>query len=97
MAIGPECDHPVVGVRPGEKIHEQMITASDSGNTVDLGPYYAILPAGGAYSIGEYCAKTGAKLVEPGFSYDSGSNAHFLNVDELRNLMQTEVDPTHGV
>lgn len=71
-----------------------MITASDSFNTVDLGPYYAILPSGGAYSIADYCAKTGAKPVEPGFSYNSGSNVHFLTVNELRNLIQTEVDPS---
>ena len=45
-AIGPECKHSVIGVRPGEKIHEEMITASDSFNTVDMGRYYAILPAG---------------------------------------------------
>jgi len=95
MAIGPECEHPVIGVRPGEKIHEQMITASDSFNTVDVGSYYAILPTGGTYSIADYCVKTGAKLVEPGFSYDSGSNAHFLSVEELRNLIRTQVDPNH--
>lgn len=93
QAIGPECEHPVIGIRPGEKIHEEMITSSDSLNTVDLGRYYAILPSGGSYSIAEYCAKTGAKLVEPGFSYNSGSNPHFLTVDELRKLIQTEIEP----
>ena len=96
-AIGPECKHLVVGVRPGEKIHEEMITASDSFNTVDMGPYYAILPSGGTYSIADYCAKTGAKLVEPYFSYNSGTNPHFLTVDELRNLIQVHVDPNHRV
>lgn len=96
-AIGPECEHPVIGVRPGEKIHEEMITSSDSFNTVDMGRYYAILPSGGTYTAAEYCAKTGAKPVEPGFSYDSGNNAQFLTVDELRDLIQTQVDPTHSV
>lgn len=90
-AIGPECDHPVTGVRPGEKIHEEMITASDSFNTVDMGDYYAILPSAGAYSLQDYCARTGARPVAPGFSYDSGSNAHFLSVDELRALIATHV------
>jgi len=97
MAIGPECKHQVIGVRPGEKIHEEMVTSSDSFNTVDMGHYYAILPFGGAYSIADYCAKTGAKLVEPGFCYNSGSNSHFLTVDELRGLIQTEVDTAHSV
>jgi UDP-N-acetylglucosamine 4,6-dehydratase (inverting) len=96
-AVGPECEHPLIGVRPGEKIHEEMITSSDSFNTVDMGRYYAILPSGGTYSVADYCAKTGAKPVEIGFSYNSGSNGHFLTVDELRNLIQTEVDPAHSV
>lgn len=96
-AIGPECEYPVIGVRPGEKIHEEMITASDSFNTVDIGRYYAILPSGGACSIADYCAKTGAKPVEPGFSYNSGSNSHFLTVDELRDLIKAETDLSHNI
>lgn len=96
-AIGPECEHPIIGVRPGEKIHEEMITASDSFNTVDMGSYYAILPSGGPYSIAEYCARTGAKLVDPGFSYNSGTNEHFLTVDELRDLIFTYVDQCNAV
>jgi UDP-N-acetylglucosamine 4,6-dehydratase len=86
-AIGPECKQDVVGIRPGEKIHEEMITASDSFNTVDLGPYYAILPVGGAFSLEDYCAQRGAKPVPLGFAYESGSNPHFLTVDELRGLI----------
>ncbi|MDD2914474.1 MAG: UDP-N-acetylglucosamine 4,6-dehydratase (inverting) [Gallionella sp.] len=96
MAIGPECRQQVVGVRPGEKIHEEMVTSSDSLNTVDMGSYYAILPFGGDYSIADYCAKTGAKLVEPGFCYNSGSNHRFLTVEELRGLIQAEVDSTRS-
>lgn len=91
-AIGPECQQPVVGVRPGEKIHEEMITASDSFNTVDLGRYYAILPAGAAYSLKAYCERTGATPVKEGFCYNSGSNERFLTVDELRDLMRMHVD-----
>ncbi len=94
-AIGPECEHSIIGVRPGEKIHEEMITASDSFNTVDTGRYYAILPAGAEYSIQDYCKKAGARLVEPGFYYNSGSNEHFLTVDELRDLIHTHVDQSH--
>ncbi len=90
-AIGPECELRNIGVRAGEKIHEEMITESDSFNTVDLGNYYAILSAGAAYNMDNYCAKTGAKRVTPGFSYNSGSNPHFLSVDELRELIATHV------
>lgn len=90
-AIAPECRQEVVGVRPGEKIHEEMITVSDSFNTVDLGRYYAILPSSRQYSVEEYCARTGAKRVEPGFSYDSGRNSKFLTVEELRTLIERHV------
>jgi len=92
VAIDSRCEQRVIGVRPGEKIHEEMITASDSLNTVDLGPYYAILPAGGQYSLESYCQGCNAKLVEPGFSYNSGTNPHFLTVDELRALISQEMD-----
>jgi UDP-N-acetylglucosamine 4,6-dehydratase len=90
-AVGPNCEQRTVGVRPGEKIHEEMITASDSFNTVDIGKYFAILPSAGNYSVQEYCAKTNGKLVEPGFAYDSGSNSHFLSVDQLRALIAEHV------
>lgn len=91
MAIGPECEHKIIGVRPGEKIHEEMITESDSFNTVDLGPYFAILPAGAKYNMKNYCARTSAQKVEPGFRYDSGSNQQFLGVEELRSLIDNFV------
>ncbi len=90
-AVAPHCEQRVVGVRPGEKIHEEMITASDSFNTVDLGRYYAILPSGGQYSMETYCAERQALPVEPGFSYNSGTNPHFLSVEELRALISREL------
>ena len=86
-AIGPECEHAIVGIRPGEKIHEEMITASDSFNTVDLGKYFAILPSAGSHSVETYCAEFGGKPVEPGYAYDSGSNTDFLTVEQLRELI----------
>lgn len=89
-AIGPECEQDIIGLRPGEKIHEEMITASDSFNTVDLGRYYAILPAGASYNMKNYCARTGAQKVSPGFCYNSGSNPHFLSVDDLRVLIHSQ-------
>ncbi|MCB1756100.1 MAG: UDP-N-acetylglucosamine 4,6-dehydratase (inverting) [Gammaproteobacteria bacterium] len=86
-AIGPHCEHPVVGIRPGEKIHEEMITSSDSTHTVDLDRYYAILPMAGHYTIDEYCEKYKAKRVPEGFSYNSGANEDFLTVEELQELI----------
>jgi UDP-N-acetylglucosamine 4,6-dehydratase (inverting) len=93
-AIGPECEKPVVGIRPSEKIHEEMITASDSYNTVDLGQYYAILPMASDISKRDYCSINGCQSVEPGFAYNSGSNKDFLTVDQLRDLIRQHVDPT---
>lgn len=93
-AVGPECEHPIVGVRPGEKVHEEMITASDSVNTVDLGRYFAILPAAGRHSVESYCAARGGQPVPEGFSYNSGSNEDFLDVAQLRALIREHVDPS---
>lgn len=90
-AVDAACEQHIVGIRPGEKVHEEMITSSDSPNTVDLGSYYAILPSAGAYSVDDYCAKTGGKLVEPGFAYDSGGNHDFLSVSQLRALINEHV------
>ena len=86
-AIAPDCERRIVGIRPGEKVHEEMITASDSYNTVDLGRYYAILPSSGEHSADAYLEQRGGQRVTPGFSYNSGTNDHFLTVDELRDLI----------
>jgi len=93
-AIGPDCEHPVIGIRPGEKIHEEMITSNDSFNTVDLGKYFAILPSDSQYSVESYCVAHGGKPVPPGYAYDSGSNTDFLTVEQLRQLIAEHVtDP----
>jgi UDP-N-acetylglucosamine 4,6-dehydratase (inverting) len=86
-AIGPECEKPTVGIRPGEKIHEEMITVSDSFNTVDIGDYYAILPSNFDGLIDRYIEMTGGVRVDPEFSYNSGTNERVLSVDELRKLI----------
>lgn len=91
-AIAPTARQRVVGIRPGEKLHEEMITSSDSINTVDLGRYYAILPSGAGYGVDDYCARMDARRVEPGFRYDSGSNDDFLSVPQLRALIEHHVE-----
>ncbi len=92
QAIGPDCEHTVIGIRPGEKLHEEMITASDSFNTVDLGRYFAILPMAAKYSVDQYCERLGCPAVEPGYAYNSGTNPHFLTVEELRAMIQHEMN-----
>ena len=93
QAIGPGCEKPVVGIRPGEKIHEEMITASDSFSTVDLGDYYAILPSDG--SVQKMYERAGRlfEAVPQGFAYDSGSNPEFLSVEQIRELICKHVNP----
>jgi UDP-N-acetylglucosamine 4,6-dehydratase len=91
-AIGPHCDKPVTGIRPGEKIHEEMITSSDSHTTFDLGPYYVIL-TNDAHVLNKYQTADSCTAVPSGFAYNSGSNPDFLNVDQLRNLIRAHVAP----
>ena len=92
-AIGPNCRQEVVGIRPGEKIHEEMITESDSLTTLDLGPYYAILSANGRLTFDRYCEHMPAKRVAPGFAYHSGRNSSFLTVEQIRGLICAHIDP----
>ncbi|MBU0824408.1 MAG: UDP-N-acetylglucosamine 4,6-dehydratase (inverting) [Alphaproteobacteria bacterium] len=93
MAIAPSAKQQIIGIRPGEKIHEEMITASDSPNTIDMGEYYAILPPGDADVVDRYCRDHGATRVAPGFCYESGTNEHFLTVEEIRMLIREHIDP----
>ena len=86
-AIGPDCEKRVIGIRPGEKIHEEMITSSDSKNTVDLGAYFAILPSVKA-------SQAEGKPFPVGEAYSSGANEEFLSVEALRELIVRHVDPS---
>ena len=97
QAIGPECEHPVIGIRPGEKLHEEMITPSDSFYTVDFGSEYAILNPGHHIGMEEYCEMSGAKPVSHTFHYTSENNESFLTVEEIRTLIKEHVDPDFSV
>lgn len=91
-AIGPNCEHQLVGVRPGEKLHEDLITASDSVSTVDLGEKFAILPMGNKDLAAKYLEQKEQKMVDPNFSYRSNENAKFLTPADLVNLVRAEID-----
>lgn len=93
-AIGPECQKPVIGIRPGEKIHEEMITSSDSFFTYDLGKYYAILPQTPNWNIDEFIRTFNAQKVPEGFSYNSNNNKAWESVESIRQLIKEHVDPT---
>jgi len=97
-AVAPSCQKKVVGIRPGEKLHEEMITVTDSLNTIDIGSYFAILPS---ITIGykeiDYIKHHKAKKVPVGFSYNSGNNTEWESVEKLRTLIKEYVNPDFSV
>ena len=88
FAIGPNCKQKVVGIRPGEKIHEEMITVSDSENTLELKDNYVILPSDDKKFISYYKKKFKAVKVKKDFSYKSNSTKKFLSIKDLKNLLE---------
>lgn len=89
-AIKPKCKTKIIGIRPGEKIHEEMITVSDSLNTFDLGKYYAIIPSDNHTLHRKYKKIINSKVVKKDFSYNSGTNSNFLSIKELKSLIDKE-------
>ena len=96
-AIGPNCEKKVIGIRPGEKIHEEMISASDSFFTYDLGKYYVIIPQSTVWNLSEFVLKFNAIKVKEGFSYNSLDNEKMENVESLRALIREHIDPNFKV
>jgi UDP-N-acetylglucosamine 4,6-dehydratase (inverting) len=90
-AVAPDCEIEIIGIRPGEKIHEEMITSSDSFSTYDLGKYYVILPQKTNWNLNEYIAYFNAKKVKDGFHYTSGDNEEWETVESLKNLIELHV------
>ncbi len=95
-AIGPDCEHLIVGIRPGEKLHEEMITSSDSLNTIETEKYYVIVPSLSEVAFKDcmdnYLAHYGARRVQPGFRYSSGENDAWLTAREIRELIRRHLD-----
>lgn len=97
-AVGPHCEKPVVGIRPGEKIHEEMITETDALQAIETAKNYLIVPM--LYDrpakevMDSYAAHHQGQPVSPGFSYNSGRNSDWLSVPQLRRLIREHVDPT---
>ena len=86
-AINPNAKFTIIGIRPGEKLHEQMIGLDDSPHTYEYDDYYKILPAINNWSIDEKRINNG-KLVSPSFYYSSDVNKEWMSVDELRNWIK---------
>ena len=96
-AIAPGIEHKVVGIRPGEKLHEEMITSSDSFNTYDLGKYYTILPSVLHWNLDDFLKEFDGKKVKENFNYNSGENKEWETVETLRELIKKHVDLTFKV
>ncbi|MEQ9582337.1 MAG: polysaccharide biosynthesis protein, partial [Arenibacter sp.] len=90
--IGPNCEHKIIGIRPGEKIHEEMITSSDSFFTYNLGKYFVIVPQTPMWNINDFISKFNAELVPDGFAYNSGTNTEWETVESLRSLLTEQED-----
>ena len=91
-AVAPECTLDIIGIRPGEKIHEEMITSSDSYNTYDLGKYFTILPSVTHFNLNDFISSFNAVKVPEGFNYNSGTNTEWETVAGLRELIKEHVD-----
>ncbi len=93
-AIAPDARMETVGIRPGEKLHEEMITTTDAMRTVEFDDYFVILPSMPLWDVDRFRRESNSregKLLEYGFSYNSGTNERFLTVDELKHLIATEI------
>ena len=92
-AISPESEIRINGIRPGEKMHEELITITDGINTIDRGEYYVITPSINKYI--EKCHQRDIKFTKlnSNFSYKSNTNTHFLNKNQLSTLIKNYIYP----
>ena len=93
-AIAPKAKYEFIGIRPGEKLHEEMITKTDSFNAVEFNDYYVVLPSIPLWDIEKFKKESdtsAGKDCENGFSYDSGTNNHFLSIDQLKKLIERDI------
>ena len=93
QAIAPSCSREVVGIRPGEKLHEEMITSADSFNTIVLDDKFVIANNQMKPHREYYLDKLAGKHASPGFNYCSGTNEHFLSVEDIRKQIVENLDP----
>jgi FlaA1/EpsC-like NDP-sugar epimerase len=96
-AIAPGVRQEVVGIRPGEKLHEEMITPTDAYNSVEFDDYFVILPSVPLWDIEKFIYTFGGKRCTNGYSYSSDGNTEWLTVDDIRSLIRAHVDPTFAV
>src|SRR5688500_18815433 len=88
--VAPECRMEVIGIRPGEKLHEIMITGDDAMNTVEFESHYAIQPFADWWSKPHYVAASGGRPVAETFEYSSDTNSTWMTASELAGILQRE-------
>jgi UDP-N-acetylglucosamine 4,6-dehydratase/5-epimerase len=96
-AIAPGCKKEIVGIRPGEKLHEEMITETDSLNSLEFKNYFVIMPSMQLWDINQYIKTFNGKRCEQGFRYSSGTNDQWLSVEQLRQMIKEHCDPQFEV
>jgi UDP-N-acetylglucosamine 4,6-dehydratase (inverting) len=96
-AIAPDCKTEIIGIRPGEKLHEEMITETDSYQTIEFDTYYAILPDANERTKEKFIEHYNAKEVPQGFKYNSGSNNQWLSPQKIRELIIKHLNPNFKV
>ncbi len=96
-AIAPDCRLQIIGIRPGEKLHEEMITVSDAVNTIELENEYVILPSMRLWDVDEFIEANNAVRCRRNFEYNSNDNSERLSVAQLRTLVREHVDPDFSV
>lgn len=94
MAVAPNCRHEIVGIRPGEKLHEEMVTETDAINTLEFKDYFVILPSLELWDTKKFSQTFEGTACSPDFAYNSGTNSEWLNVEQLRALIREHVDST---
>lgn len=97
QAIAPKASTATVGIRPGEKLHEEMVTATDAISTVEFEKYFVILPSMPLWDVNEFMRAFNGNRCPDGFSYNSGTNSEWLSVDQIRTLIREHVDSTFAV
>jgi UDP-N-acetylglucosamine 4,6-dehydratase (inverting) len=93
-AIAPGCRQEVVGIRPGEKLHEEMVTETDAMSTLEFDDHFVIMPTVTMWQAGDFTRGNTGRPCPPGFRYNSGTNTRWLTVEEIRRLVVEHVDPS---
>lgn len=96
-AIAPGCHKRVIGIRPGEKLHEELITETDALNSIEFKDYFVILPSIEFWDIEKFKDTFGGECCPNGFKYNSGTNTEWLTVEQIREQIQSQVDPAFTV